>query len=128
MTEKKETDIKSAVQTNMTAENVKNVQAEIDTSKTEKVQEKANTDVTDEAYIYIGPTNRTGLIQNTIIKGTRKNVEEYLKEAIDEIPQIKMLIVPVEKLAHSREKMKQEGTLLNKYYNDVLSLSMKIKK
>lgn len=82
---------------------------------------------TEETFIYIGPTTHTGLIENTIVKGTRESVEEYLKDAIAEIPQIKMLIVPTESLAASRAKAKQAGTLLNKYYNDVLSLRGKAK-
>lgn len=133
MTEKKILDTKSDTQTQTVAEkaienadSVKNASME-DTPKTQKTQETANTNVTDEAFIYIGPTTRTGLIENTIIKGTRESVEEYLKEAIDEIPQIKKLIVPVESLARNKAKMQQTGTLLNKYYNDILSLSRKTK-
>lgn len=54
-------------------------------------------------------------------------MEEYLKDVIAEIPQVKMLIVPTESLATNRAKVKQAGTLINKYYNDVLSLSRKAK-
>lgn len=106
--------------------NIKNVHTNPE-PKEEKTQKTVNMDATEETYIYIGPTTRTGLIENTIIKGTRESVEEYLKEVIDEIPQIKMLIVPTESLATSRAKAKKTGTLLNKYYNDVLSLSRKVK-
>lgn len=94
--------------------------------KGEKWQETANNDDTEETYIYIGPTTR-GLIENTIVKGTRESVEEYLKDVVAEIPQVKMLIVPTESLAVNRAKAKQAGTLLNRYYNDVLSLSGKAK-
>jgi len=86
---------------------------------------KAAGSATEETFIYIGPTTRTGLVENAIVKGTRESVEEYLKDAIAEIPQIKMLIVPTESLAANKEKAKKAGTLLNKYYNDVLSLSRK---
>lgn len=85
-------------------------------------QPAADTERAEETYIYIGPTTRTGLIANTIVKGTRERVEEYLKDAIAQTPQIKMLIVPTERLAADRAKVKKAGTLLNKYYNDVLSL------
>ena len=103
------------------------------TPKEEKRQGTANTEATvgagnagEETFIYIGPTTK-GLIENTIVKGTRESVEEYLKDVIAEIPQAKMLIVPTERLAGSRAKAKQAGTLLNKYYNDILSLRGKAK-
>lgn len=92
--------------------------------KEEKGQETANKDDTEETYIYIGPT-ANGLIENTIIKGTKEEAEEYLKDVIEKIPQVKMLIVPTETLSANKAKAKKSGTLLNKYYNDVLSLSRK---
>lgn len=110
-----------------TENSVKNEQAVNSAPKEKKGQETANTDDTEETYIYIGPTTRTGLIENTIIKGTREQVEEYLKDTIEEIPQVKMLIVPTESLASNRAKAKTAGTLLNKYYNDILSLRVKVK-
>lgn len=106
---------------------VKNAQRVNSAPEEDKGQETAGKDDTEETYIYIGPTTRTGLIENTIIKGTREKVEEYLKDTIEKIPQVKMLIVPTESLAGSRAKAKTEGTLLNKYYNDVLSLRIKAK-
>lgn len=128
MAAKKTTGAQTAAENATVAENgVKNEQAVNSTTTEEKGQETANTNATEETFIYIGPTTRTGLIENTIVKGTRESVEEYLKDAIAEIPQIKMLIVPTESLAVNRAKVKQTGTLLNKYYNDVLSLSRKAK-
>ena len=112
---------------------VENEKAVNPTPKAEKGQETANTEATEgagnageETFIYIGPTTK-GLIENTIVKGTRESVEEYLKDVIAEIPQVKMLIVPTESLATNRAKVRQAGTLINKYYNDVLSLSRKAK-
>ena len=135
MAAKKVTGAQTAAESTTEAENsVKKEQAVNSAPKEEKRQETANTETKEgagnadeETFIYIGPTTRTGLIENTIVKGTRESVEEYLKDAIEEIPQIKMLIVPTESLAASRAKAKQTGTLLNKYYNDVLSLLRKAK-
>ena len=134
MAAKKATDTQTAAESTTEAENsVKKEQAVNSTPKEEKQQETANTEATEgagnaeeETFIYIGPTTK-GLIENTIVKGTRESVEEYLKDVIAEIPQVKMLIVPTESLATNRVKTKQAGTLLNKYYNDVLSLSRKAK-
>lgn len=128
MAAKKAAGTQTAAKNATEAENsVKNEQVVNSAPEEEKGQETANSDDTEETYIYIGPTTRTGLIENTIIKGTREQVEEYLKDTIDEIPQVKMLIVPTESLAGNRAKAKTAGTLLNKYYNDILSLRVKVK-
>lgn len=127
MSAKKTTDTQMAAESTAEAENsVKRTQAVSSVPEGKKGQETADNGDTEETYIYIGPTTR-GLIENTIVKGTRESVEEYLKDVIAEIPQVKMLIVPTESLAVNRAKAKQAGTLLNRYYNDVLSLSRKVK-
>jgi len=112
--------VKKTASTQMTTEST----AEVENSG--KKEQAVNSTLKEETFIYIGPTTK-GLIENTIVKGTRKSVEDYLKDVVAEIPQIKMLIVPTESLATNRAKVKQAGTLLNKYYNDVLSLSRKAK-
>ena len=127
MAAKKTTGTQTTAESTTAAENGgKNEQAVNSTPKEEKGQETANTEATEETFIYIGPTTK-GLIENTIVKGTRESVEKYLKDVIEEIPQVKMLIVPTESLATNRAKVRQAGTLINKYYNDVLSLSRKAK-
>ena len=102
-------------------------QAVNSTPETEKPQETANTKATEGRFIYIGPTTKTGLVENAIFTGTREGVEEHLKDTIDKIPQVRLLIVTTDSLAVNKAKVKKTGTLLNKYYNDVLSLSNKHK-
>lgn len=134
MAAKKTTGTQTAAESTTAAENGGKKEQEVNSAaKEEKGQETADTEATEgagnageETFIYIGPTTK-GLIENTIVKGTRESVEEYLKDIIAEIPQVKMLIVPTESLAASRAKARQTGTLLNKYCNDVLSLSRKAK-
>lgn len=110
--------------TSKTAENTaENEKVENLPSETEKPQETANTEATEERFIYIGPTTKTGLVENTIFTGSREGVEEYLKDTLEKIPQVKLLIVATESLAECKAKARKPGTLLNKYYNDVLSLS-----
>ena len=77
--------------------------------------------------IYIGPTTNTGLVENTIFTGNRETVEKYLEPTIEKLPQVRLLIVATESLAVCKPKVKTAGTLLNKYYNDVLSLMRKPK-
>lgn len=102
-------------------------QAVKSTTEAEKPQETENTKATEGRFIYIGPTTKTGLVENAIFTGTREGVEEHLKDTIDKIPQVRLLIVTTDSLAVNKAKVKKAGTLLNKYYNDVLSLSNKHK-
>lgn len=89
------------------------------------VNSAAKADKQKKSFIYIGPTTGTGLVKNTIFTGSREEVESYLKDTLEKIPQVRMLIVSTESLADCRKKLNMTGTLLNKYYNDVLSLSGK---
>lgn len=83
----------------------------------------AKNTATEDSFIYIGPTLKTGLAENTILYGKRARIEEHLKDTLDKFPQVKYLLVTTKNLAVSKEKVKKTGTLLNKYYNDILSLS-----
>lgn len=115
-----------AGKTTKTAENaVENAEVVNSTPEAEKTQETANTEATEGRFIYIGPTTGTGLVANTIFTGIREAVEEHLKDTLDKIPQVRLLIVATKSLAESKAKVKKTGTILNKYYNDVLSLSRK---
>ena len=100
----------------------KTEQAVNSTKETEEQQETANTNATEGRFIYIGPTTNTGLVT-----GSRTEIEEYLKPTIEKLPQVRLLIVTTESLAVNKPKTKKAGTLLNKYYNDVLSLMRKPK-
>ncbi|MDD3488755.1 MAG: hypothetical protein PHR62_02585 [Paludibacter sp.] len=115
-----------ATKKEITAENsVKNEKVENTTPIKEKTQEMANTEATRGSFVYIGPTLNTGIKENSIYTGTREQVEEHLKPTIEKYPQAKMLLVTTESLGTSKAKVKQTGTLLNKYYNDIANLSKK---
>lgn len=115
-----------AARTTKTAEKaVENEQTVNSATVDEKTQETANMEATEGRFIYIGPTTGTGLVENTIFSGSRAAVEEHLKDTLEKIPQVRLLIVTTESLAVNKAKVKKTGTLLNKYYNDVLSLSKK---
>ncbi len=115
-----------ASRTRTVAENTaENDKAEELTTEEKKAVKTANNEATEETFIYIGPTLRTGIRENAIFKGTRESVEEYLKPTLEKIPQVRLLLVTTESLAKNKAKVKKAGTLLNKYYTDVLSLSNK---
>ena len=128
MAAKKTTGAQTAAESTTEAENsVKKEQAVNSTPNGEKRQETANTEATEGRFIYIGPTTRTGLVENTIFSGSRESVEEHLKDTLEKITQVRLLIVATESLAVNKAKVRKAGTLLNKYYNDVLSLSSRNK-
>lgn len=95
------------------------------TPKEEKTQEKANKKATEDTFIYIGPTTNTGIRENAMFLGTREDVEKHLDQTLEKYPQVKLLLFPTESLAKARAKVRQSGTILNKYYNDILSLQNK---
>ncbi len=72
-------------------------------------------------YVYIGPSlPNEKLMSNTIISGEKKEIVEYYKEVIERFPNVERLIVPVERLADCRTKIKSNGNMMNKYYNDLI--------
>ncbi len=74
------------------------------------------------AFVYIGPSLPSAkLMANTVVRGTRKEVLEYYKDVIEHYPNVGKLIVPIDKLAESRAKVRTSGNVLNKYYNDLSS-------
>ncbi len=131
MSVKKKAEIQTEAESTVTAENaVNNEQMVNSMSKEKKTPKTANTETTEgadnnlqETFMYIGPTTKTGLVENTVFTGTREGVEEHLQDTLEKIPQVRLLLVATENLADSRAKVKKTGTILNKYYNDVLSQS-----
>ena len=110
--------------TRTTAENgTETTNVEETTVETETTQEKANAEATKGSFIYVGPTLETGLQENAVFHGTRESVEEYLKTTIEKYSQVRMLLIPTEKLANVKTNVRTAGTLLNKYYTDLASLS-----
>lgn len=101
------------------AKNDINAVSETDT-KAEIVKAQKGKD-TAEAYVYIGPNLPSGakLTANAIISGTKDQINGYYKDVIEQYPNVEKLIIPVARLAESREKIKAGGNALSKYYNDL---------
>lgn len=93
------------------------------TVEAEKAAEKGDNEAEKETLIYIGPTVKGGALKaNATLTGTRGEIKGYLKGILEEIPQVERLLIPVDRLADSKGKVKEKGTLLNRYYNEVASL------
>lgn len=72
-------------------------------------------------WVYIGPTIRSHIQHNTILTGTREEVEKKLKTAIEKYPAIAQLLVSSDQLAEARKLIKQPGNRLYEVYRRFLS-------
>lgn len=80
------------------------------------------------AHIYIGPTvPGSGLRHNTVLAGTFAEIEKAFTSEMERAPQIKKLIVPVEKLADARKAVNDKSTAVSKFYEDARSIFAKDK-
>ncbi|GEM_PF-5811254 len=93
------------------------------TAETENKAKNGKYATEKETYIYIGPTVRAGALKaNTMLTGTKEEVKGFLENILEEIPQVEKLLIPLNKLADSKNRVNSKGTLLNKYYNEIISL------
>ncbi len=79
---------------------------------------KTAPDLSDQAtyYVYIGPTVKSAAQHNTIIPGTREEVEKKLAAALEKYPPIAQLLVSGNELAEARKQIKQPGNRLYEVY------------
>ena len=71
-------------------------------------------------FAYVGVSLPNGRLKsNAVLCGTYAEITEYYKETIALYPGLEKLIVPVSRLAESREKIKNGGNLFNKYNQDI---------
>lgn len=86
--------------------------------------EKDKYEAEKETFIYIGPTVRNGALKtNAMLTGTKEEIKKYLKEILETVPQVERLVIPLRNLPDSKSKVGQKGTLLNKYYNEIVSIN-----
>ena len=69
-----------------------------------------------ENWVYIGPTIRSAIQHNTIVTGTREEVEKKLAYAIEKYPPIAQLLISSDELARARQLIKQPGNRLYEVY------------
>lgn len=80
------------------------------------------------AHVYIGPNiPGSALRHNTVIAGTRAEIEREFAAEIERAPQIKRLMVPAEKLAEARKAVQDKSTAVSKFYEDARSIFAKDK-
>lgn len=94
--------------------------------------DKAERDV--PTYVYVGPSLPGGILKMyTILQGTMSEISEYYKEISINYPEIDFsvvsrCIVPVEKLAVTRQNIEKKGNLAHKYYCDIADWIEEIRK
>ena len=93
------------------------------TQAAEKPQEAPQEAAEQVALVYVGPSLPKGrLKQNSIFVGTRQEIEKELETVLESFPLVKNMLVPVSKLAEAKNKVKSSGSVLHKYYADMVSL------
>ena len=75
-----------------------------------------------QQYVYIGPSLSNGALkENTVLEGSFSEVLDFLSAQVEDYPQIKQLIVPVNRLAEYAAKVKRGGNIISRYYKDIVS-------
>ena len=78
-------------------------------------------------FIYIGPSLPKAMLKgNTIFTRTKEEIKKELAAVLEKFPLVEQLLVPVEKLAEKKEKVRTAGNILNKYYSDIASAASAI--
>ncbi len=75
----------------------------------------------NSVFVYLGPSIRGVIQTGTIYRGTRVQVCEKLKPAIDKYPKIERLIVEDVELAAAKEKIRNGGNSLSLAYKSLLA-------
>lgn len=74
--------------------------------------------------VYIGPSLPFGkLRQAMILEGTEEEIGAFTGDLLESYPELPYLLVDPAELTEAMEKAERKGTLLHKYYNDVLAKS-----
>lgn len=90
--------------------------------KTQKRPEKAKQAVQEPTYcLYVGPTIRGVVQQDTVLSGAKSDVLERLKYAVSAHPIIAQLVLESGTIADGRNKLKTPGNALYAAYRRLVS-------
>lgn len=101
-----------------------NNKAENSMAEVGKEQETANSGLVEDVVklVYIGPTLPAGKLKcNRIFEGTEAAIKKELEAVITEYPLVERMLVNVEGLTEKKARVRTAGTIMNKYYSDILS-------
>lgn len=110
------------------AEQAENAGAVKNTTEAENAVKTAQSGAESKVYdgytqfVYVGPSLPNGeLKENAVLEGSFSEILHFLSAQVEKYPQIKRLIVPVNRLAEYSAKVKSGGNIVNKYYADIVS-------
>jgi len=71
-------------------------------------------------YVYIGPSIPRGIVkENSIYRGKFSEICTCLGRDIEKYPKIKLLIVPVERLAEQKQRLVNGGNAVSNTYREL---------
>lgn len=74
--------------------------------------------------VYIGPSLPYGKMRSSmILNGTEEEIDGFLAKIKEQYPEVTHLLVPPDRLTDALEKVARKGTILHKYYEDMLAKS-----
>lgn len=92
-------------------------------TKEDEEDEKSTEEI--ENIIYVGPTlKKYGITSNTSFKGTRTDTYNFFAQVIEDIPEVKKMLVSTTELADKRKLLKAKN---NAFYNDYKEIERKSK-
>lgn len=97
----------------------------MDDTETEEDEEAEKPKEDIENIIYIGPSlKKYGITSNTSFKGTRTDTYKFFAQVIEDIPEVKKMLVSTTELADKRKLLKAKN---NAFYNDYKKIDRKSK-
>ena len=74
--------------------------------------------------VYIGPSIPYEKLRSSmILNGTEAEIDDFLAKIKERYPEVTRLLVPPDRLTDALEKAARNGTILHKYYEDMLAKS-----
>lgn len=74
--------------------------------------------------VYIGPSLPYEKLRSSmILNGTENEINDFLAKIKEQYPEVTRLLVPPDRLTDALEKVARNGTILHKYYEDMLAKS-----
>ena len=72
--------------------------------------------------VYIGPSIPYGKLRSSmVLRGTEKEIRDFLEEYREPYPEAAHLLVTPDRLTGALDKVARKGTILHKYYEDMLA-------
>lgn len=89
-----------------------------------KESEQSGQEAAQVTLVYIGPSLPYGKMRSSmILNGTEEEIDGFLAKIKEQYPEVTHLLVPPERLTDALEKVARKGTILHKYYEDMLAKS-----